>query len=424
VKESLGPFTLILLVIPAVALRIAIRALYGRKRMAATDPMQMVLSLAATEMFVLAGLGVVIGLVGITFLLIPVPILFLIVIVMVIDRSRRTEHRALLWTLSAAAQRDVPLSEAARAYADETLGDTSVRALALGEALERGEPLGRAVRTARLRLGAAPRLAVRLGEQLGLLGPAMRQQLDDSQQVDAVLRETIGRFFYLGNVIVVLYVVNVFVMLKIVPVFQKMFEEFGLKLPAMTRLVIDVAKWYVSHGWWMTAPLTLIVPWFLLIGFLYYIGWVPRDLPLVWLFFRRYDGALVMRALALAIRRGMPLPQALRLVADCYPIRIVAAQLRGAAERVAAGVDWRESLWQTGLISRADAAVLASAERVGNLDWALEEMADSAMRRQIYRVQALLQILFPLVLVAIGGVVGFFVIGLFLPLISLIQGLT
>jgi type II secretory pathway component PulF len=86
-------------------------------------------------------------------------------------------------------------------------------------------------------------------------------------------------------------------------------------------------------------------------------------------------------------------------------------------------MNWRESLLQTRLISTADAAVLGAAERVGNLEWALEEMADSAMRRMIYRVQALLQILFPILLLVLGFVVMFFVTSLFLPLIALIQGL-
>jgi type II secretory pathway component PulF len=383
--------------------------------------MHTLLSMASTIMFVLAAIGAT---AGVWILMIPLPIAVAVVALMILDRSRHSEHRALLVSLASAAKHDIPLSECARAYADETLGDTGLRAMALAEAIERGEPLSMAVRTARLRMATATKLAVRVGESLGILGAAMRQQVDDSQQVDLAMRGTIGRFFYLGNVVLVLLVVNGFIMLKIVPVFQKMFEEFGLKLPALTMLVIDVAKWYVNRGWWLTAPLTLIAPWFLVIGFLYYIGWVPRDLPLVWRFFRRYDGALVMRALALAVRRGMPLPQALRMVADCYPIRIVAGHLRGAAERVAAGMDWRLSLQKTGLITQADAAVLAAAERAGNLDWALEEMADSAMRRQIYRVQALLQILFPIILLALGWVVCFFVVGLFLPLISLIQGLS
>src|SRR5262245_26361548 len=101
------------------------------------DPMLMLLSMSSTILLVLAGLGIVVGLMGLWFLIIPLPVAFVIIVLMIFDRTRRSEHRALLWSLSAAAEKGVPLSEAARAYADETLGDTGVRALALAEAIER-----------------------------------------------------------------------------------------------------------------------------------------------------------------------------------------------------------------------------------------------------------------------------------------------
>ncbi len=415
----LGPAALILLVIPAIALRIALRALYGKQRLASADPMQMLLSHASMILFILAGLGVGAGMFGFWALLVLLPV----IVPMLITRIRQSQHRALVWALAAAAQRGIPLSEAARAYADETLGDTGLRSLALAESLERGEPLSNAVRASRLWMGSAVKLAVRLGERLGVLGPAMRQQLDDSQQIDAAVRDLIGRFSYLCIIAMVMTAVTTFVMLRIVPVLQRMFEEFGLKLPAMTALVIEISRWYVEFGWWATAPLVMMAPLLLLAGFLYCAGWLPRDLPLVWRLFRRYDGALVMRGLSLSIRRGLPLPQALRLISECYPISIVARRLRRAADRVAEGANWQDSLKQAGLIGQADVAVLGAAERVGNLDWALEEMADSAIRRQLYRAQAVLQFLFPLAMIVYGIVVGIFVIGCFIPIVSLIQGL-
>ena len=387
--------------------------------------MQVLLSLASSIMFVLAGVGVITGLLGFWFLFIPLPFIGIILALMLMDRTRRSEHRGLVWALAAAANRGIPLPEAARAYADETLGDTGVRAMALAENLERGQPLSQAARRARLRLGTAMKLAVQLGESLGSLGPAMRQQLDDSQQIDAALRDAIGRFFYLGTVIIVMNGVCTFVMLKIVPVFQRMFEEFGLKLPAMTQLVINASNWFVNFGWLPVLPLlTLLLPTFFLAALLYYAGWFPRNLPVIWRLFKRYDGALVMRGLALAIRRGMPMPQALHLVAESYPLSIIRWRLRSAAERVEAGMDWCQSLRQTGLIAQADAAVLRAAQRAGNLPWALEEMADSAMRRQVMHIMAWLQILFPIALIAVGIFVFVFVCGLFMPLISFIQGLT
>jgi type II secretory pathway component PulF len=269
------------------------------------------------------------------------------------------------------------------------------------------------------------KVAVRLGEQLGLLETAMRQQLAGWEQIDAALQLVLGRFFYLGTVLCILSGIVTFVMLKIVPVYQKMFEEFGLKLPAITLLVINLSKWFVNIGWLLVMPLLgLCMPTFFLIVVLYYTGWLPRNIPGWWLLFRRYDGALVMRGLALAIRRGVPLPAALRLVADTYPLTIVSGRVRRVAERVEAGQHWCQALAQGGLIGGADVAVLSAAERAGNLPWALEEMADSALRRQTYRVQAVLQFLFPVLLLVLGFTVFLFVAGMFLPLVSLIQGLT
>src|SRR6476660_4711127 len=120
-NDSLGPFTLVLLVIPAVALRIAIRALYGRRRQAATEPMQLLLTVSSSILFFVAVLGAVAGLVGFwwpynpSFIGFVVSIVFLtvlstvllVVVMMMMDRSRQAEHRALVWALAAAAERGV-----------------------------------------------------------------------------------------------------------------------------------------------------------------------------------------------------------------------------------------------------------------------------------------------------------------------------
>ena len=73
------------------------------------------------------------------------------------------------------------------------------------------------------------------------------------------------------------------------------------------------------------------------------------------------------------------------------------------------------------MIRRADLAVLQAAQRVGNLPWAMQEMADSARRRFIYRLQAIVQAVFPAVVICFGLMVMFIVVALFLPLVTLIQ---
>ena len=85
------------------------------------------------------------------------------------------------------------------------------------------------------------------------------------------------------------------------------------------------------------------------------------------------------------------------------------------------GSDWVESLSDHGLIRPLDEAVLKSAERVGNLPWALEEMAASNDRRLGYRLQLVLQMLFPLTIIGIGALVFIFAVAYFSPLVKLIK---
>ena len=76
------------------------------------------------------------------------------------------------------------------------------------------------------------------------------------------------------------------------------------------------------------------------------------------------------------------------------------------------------------MIRAADAAVLASAESVGNLAWACAELAETAERRLATRIQLVIQTLFPLVVVILGMLVFILATAYFLPLVNLIQNLT
>ena len=133
-NDSLGPFNLVLLALPGIGLKLAVWAMYSRRETVAGDPMKILLSTAGSLLLAVAAAGGVLGLIGIpsspagfVFYWLPVIGVLLIALLMALDRYRHGEHRALVWSLAAAAQRGIPLAEAARAYADELLGDTGAR---------------------------------------------------------------------------------------------------------------------------------------------------------------------------------------------------------------------------------------------------------------------------------------------------------
>jgi type II secretory pathway component PulF len=443
--EPLGPLALLILLVPGVALLMALRIFYRRQLVTSGNQARLALSLTAWLLILLAILGAGIGsLVLLSAVYLPIAIAALL---MLVDRFRRSEHHALLNCLAFSAEKGVPLPEAARAFSQENAGDTGLRALHLAERIEAGATLSAATRHARLRLATAMRLAVNLSDVLTLRGVTLRSQLNWGNESDVTFRIIINRLLYLLFLTQFLMLILTFIMIKIVPVFQRMFYEFGLELPAPTEMLIEASHWVVSIGWIYLAPLFPLTAAGLVLGFLYYSGWYdfpilpgsqraernrfrPDVLRVMDLFvglrfiFWRYDASLVLRSLALLLQQNMPLPDAITLLANVYPRGNVRRRLTRVALELERGGDWKRALRNQWLLGPAEAAVLAAAARAGNLPWALEEMGDSLMRRLTYRLMVLHQVLYPILLLSLASIVAFVVIGLMLPLIALIQGLT
>jgi type IV pilus assembly protein PilC len=67
--------------------------------------------------------------------------------------------------------------------------------------------------------------------------------------------------------------------------------------------------------------------------------------------------------------------------------------------------------------------LLGTAQQVGNLPWALRSIAKRKEKRTVYRLAAAIQVVYPCLILLLGGIVGFTVMALFLPLVKLIEGL-
>ena len=138
----------------------------------------------------------------------------------------------------------------------------------------------------------------------------------------------------------------------------------------------------------------------------------------------RFDRSAVLGSLSLLVAREHDLPYALGVLANAYPKHGIRLRLRSAALALASGQPWIESLRRQGLVSSADASVLSAAERVGNLPWAMHELADANERRAIYRIETVMAIGMPIVILLLGCMVAVIVIGWFMPLVALITNLT
>ena len=211
-------------------------------------------------------------------------------------------------------------------------------------------------------------------------------------------------------------------MIKIVPTFEQMFMEFGLKLPAATLLLVAISRAIISY-WFFLLPIMMLLALIAVVGVLSYVGISIQSLPVVRILFTPIDSATVLHSLAIAVQRKQTIPDSLLLLANLARTAGSRRRLDVAVQQVTEGTHWCGALQYAGFISQAQGSVIKSAERAGNLAWALDEMADSSIRRTAQRAQAVLNILFPTVLVAFGFSVFIVAVGMLAPLFSLISGL-
>ena len=116
------------------ALLWAVKLVYGNRSGCSDDILKRVLLLAG---WILLVLGVVVGFALFSFV-IPLPILGLVIVVAAYRKYMAGERRALLWALAVAAEKGIPLEQAARAFADERSVQIGARVSHLADFLESG----------------------------------------------------------------------------------------------------------------------------------------------------------------------------------------------------------------------------------------------------------------------------------------------
>ena len=283
-------YALLLFLIPAALIAGGCVALWGRSRAyrrgRETGSFVLAEVLATAGWFLLVtGCLAAIGLLTTVFAVVFCP-LVAVVILVAVRRYREAERRSLLWVLMAAAERGIPLEAAVSAFEDEREDLIGKRARNLADYLEAGVPLALALQRSRNPVPAAALLAADLGQHTGTLGPALRQVVAQMDQIDGALRSLFEKLFYLAFLVCYALLMLAFVMIKIMPVFHKIYQDFGLELPRVTQALIDLSD-VAASGEAVLLTVFVLVLVVGVIALLYYARNVSTRLPLAnWLWWR------------------------------------------------------------------------------------------------------------------------------------------
>jgi general secretion pathway protein F len=334
-------------------------------------------------------------------------------------RRRSNNQDSLLWVMAVAAERGMPLDPGIRAFSSQVKGIYEVWTESLAELIRRGVGLPEALDSMPRLVPRSAALLIRMGSESGNLARGLREAVDSRSRQLPVLRSIAGRIAYLCWMVFVGIGIVGFVMYFIIPKFEAIFNDFGAELPEVTILMIRSSHVFVDYTWVPTMA-------FLAFGIIMAIkllGGGDLSIPIVDRLLARRHTILILRSLVVVVEAGQPISSALFSLGQWYPTSWVRRKLKNAAIDVSRGHEWLDALSSTGLLSSSDVGVLASAQRAGNLAWALRELAETSERRWGYRLQAWTQVGFVLAMLVMGALVFLMAVAYFAPLTTLITRL-
>jgi len=379
-----------------------------------------------------------------------VPLLLLLVfsagwVVYTFVRYRTARQRELLDVLATAIELDQPLAPALRAYLrDRPRGGAYAflvgliqhifvspgyywlwhktrsfddRTARLADRLDEGEPLSAALRELPALASREARVAAAVGEASGRLGDCLRRA--DREPFTASWLELLPRLVYPILLLMFIASITAFLMAAVIPKLRRIFQDFGRTMPEASERLIAGWEWGIDHAGTM-AVVSMVG---LFLGALVFVSpGVRWWTPILGRFFRWDVQGLVLRSLGTLLSTGQPVPRALALLADAEDLPAPAERrLRRAQALTERGEPLAVALGSAGLLPAAMRPLVQAAERGNTLPWAMTELGEVLARRGLALARRLSVFIAPLSIFAVGALVLMIVLGIFMPLIELME---
>jgi general secretion pathway protein F len=264
--------------------------------------------------------------------------------------------------------------------------------------------------------------SVRANEQIGALAEAIERFIAYRAQADLLRKRVVGAAIYPAMILCVGGLVIAFLVLYVVPRFSLVFQELGDRIPLMSRLLLQWGRFAHDHG--VQLPLAAVaaaglVAWALSRPFVRAaLLRRAQRLPRLGEHLRAYQLARVYRALGMLQQAGIPIVPALAMVSDLLPASLRPA-LEAVRRDVAEGHALSDALAAHGLATAVSLRLLRAAERSGRMGEMLERTAGFHEEDVAQAIDWFIRLFEPLLMVAIGIVIGIVVLLMYAPIFEL-----
>ncbi len=263
------------------------------------------------------------------------------------------------------------------------------------------------------------------GEVGGILDTILNRLAAYMEKAAVLKRRVKAAMVYPISVTVIAIGIVVLMLVKVIPVFEKMFKDFGGELPKPTQVVVSLSHFvqnYLFHGF------GLVVAVFFIVRYIYrtekgrfYFDALFLKLPVFGNLIRKVAVARFSRTLATMLTSGVPILEALEIVARTSGNAIVEREILTAKAAIAEGKTIAEPLQGSKIFPSMVVQMIGVGEQTGAMDAMLGKIADFYDDEVDAAVTGLTSLLEPVMMVVLGGSIGSLLIAMYLPIFKIAE---
>ncbi len=263
---------------------------------------------------------------------------------------------------------------------------------------------------------------LKAGERTGELEQVIRRFIRYLRLVIEARKRVISALVY-PAVLVALSIGMLFVMaIFVVPRFTVFYEAMDLELPLITRITVGTSLFLRDNGFFLAAG--VIVLWLLARRFNrteaggLVIDRLRLRVPFLGPVLHRFSLSEFCRSLSTLLAGGLPLVPAMEISIRAIGNRFIRSKVVPTLQQVREGRSLHEALESTGVVSDLAIDMVKVGEATGSLDVMLSNVSDFFDEEVEVRMQRILSLVEPLMLIVMGTIVALLLISVYLPMFS------
>lgn len=268
---------------------------------------------------------------------------------------------------------------------------------------------------------------VKVGEASGKLDTVLTRFAEFTERQADLNQKIKGALFYPTMLLFAGIAVTLFIVTTIIPQFAEIFMKVGIRLPMPTMILYKAGTW-IRHYWYVLALVIVIL---CAVG-RYYVrterGGLIFDrfklnIPIIGTLFRKVCIARFARTLATLDSSGVSILQSLDITKEVIGNEVLGRVIVNVRTSVEKGEGIAESLRISEEFPPDIVQMISVGEETGNIDGMLNKIADFYNMSLGYTIKKLTTVLEPLFLVIMGGMVGFIMASMLLPIFDMMKTL-